>query len=236
MRAAVLKEYGEPLEIEDKDRPEPDEDEIVVETEACGICRSDWHVWQGDWEWMLGAKVPPGQILGHEPVGKVVEVGNKVDTVHQGDRVAVPFNLCDGTCGECRNGHSNICESLLPLGFVPMYQGAFAEEFKVRAADYNTVQVPDGVEPENIAGLGCRFSTAFHGLGHQADIEPGDWVAIHGCGGVGLSAVHIANALGGNVIAVDIMDEKLEKAEELGAVETVNAQEVDDVAGEVREI
>ncbi|MFC4551198.1 MULTISPECIES: zinc-dependent alcohol dehydrogenase family protein [Halorussus] len=235
MRAAVLEEYGEPLRIEDVDRPEPAADGVVVETEACGICRSDWHAWQGDWDW-IGAKPPKGQILGHEPAGTVVAVGEDVTRLEEGDSVAVPFNLSDGTCPECRTGHSNVCENLLPLGFAEAAPGAFAEQVHVPAADQNAVALPDGVSPVAMAGLGCRFVTAFHGLVHRADVDAGDWVAVHGCGGVGLSAVHIADALGANVVAVDLADEKLAKAEELGAAATVNAAETENVPRAVKGI
>lgn len=233
MRAAVLKEHGEPLEIEEVDEPRPDSDQVVVETEACGVCRSDWHGWQGDWDW-IGSKPPTGQILGHEPAGTVIDVGDDVETVTEGDRVAVPFNLSDGTCHHCRSGLANLCETILPLGFTSLSPGAFAEAFPVRAADYNVVHLPDGVDSMAMAGLGCRFMTAFHGLAHRADVDPGDWVAVHGCGGVGLSAVHIADALGANVIAVDIKQEKLSTARELGAAATVNAADVDTVASHVK--
>ncbi|WP_435180083.1 zinc-dependent alcohol dehydrogenase family protein [Halorussus sp. AFM4] len=232
MRAAVLREYGEPLEIEDVDRPEPDPDGVVVETGACGVCRSDWHAWQGDWEW-IGARPPKGQILGHEPAGTVVEVGEDVTRLSEGDTVAVPFNLSDGTCPMCRNGHANVCENVLPLGFTDAAPGAFAEEVHVPHADQNAVTLPDGVSPVAMAGLGCRFVTAFHALVHRADVDAGDWVAIHGCGGVGLSAVHIADAIGANVVAVDLADEKLAKAADLGAAATVNAAETENVPREI---
>ena len=235
MRAAVLEAYGEPLDIRDVDAPDPDPEGAVVEMEACGICRSDWHGWQGDWDW-LGIQPQAGQILGHEPAGRVVEVGEEVENVSEGDAITVPFNIGDGTCLQCRTGHGNTCENIRPLGFVESVPGAFAEQLHVPAADHNTVSLPDGVEAVDMAGLGCRFMTSFHALAHQADIGGGDWVAVHGCGGVGLSAVHIASALGGNVIAVDLQDEKLDKAKELGASETVNANEADDTPGEVKAI
>ncbi len=234
MRAAVLHDHGEPLAIESVDAPEPDSDG-VVDVEACGICRSDWHGWQGDWDW-LGIQPSEGQILGHEPAGTVAAVGEDVERVREGDRVAVPFNLGDGHCHQCRNGRSHICENVRPLGFVPSAQGAFAQQVHVPAADHNAVSLPEGVSAVDMAGLGCRFMTSFHGLAHRADVGAGDWVAIHGCGGVGLSAVHIASALGANVIAVDLVPEKLDKARELGAVEAVNASEIEDVPREVKSI
>ncbi|WP_266081437.1 zinc-dependent alcohol dehydrogenase family protein [Haladaptatus caseinilyticus] len=226
MRAAVLEEYQEPLAIKDVDSPDPAVEGAVIEVEACGICRSDWHGWQGDWDW-LGIKPPTGQILGHEPAGKVIEVGDEVENIKVGDRVAVPFNIGDGTCHQCRTGHGNTCQNVMPLGFAEPVQGAFAEQLHIPTADHNAVRLPEGVSSVDMAGLGCRFMTSFHALAHRADVEAGDWVAIHGCGGVGLSAVHIADALGANVIAVDLMDDKLQKATDLGAAEAINASEND---------
>jgi alcohol dehydrogenase len=232
MRAAAFTEYGEPLDVREVEKPTPDPDGVVVETEACGICRSDWHGWMND----LPYEFEEGQIMGHEPAGHVVAVGEDVDHVREGDHVAIPFNLSDGTCPMCRKGHANICDNGMSLGFVEEAQGAWAEEVHVPMADHNAVHLPEGVSSVDMAGLGCRFMTAFHGLAHKADVAGGDWVAVHGCGGVGLSAVHIADALGARVVAVDLFDEKLDLATDLGAQATVNASETEDVPGAVQEI
>lgn len=229
MRAAILQEYDEPLSIETVDRPDPDPDGVVVRTEACGICRSDWHAWKGHGEW-ADDQVPRGQILGHEPAGVVAAVGDHVEEFDEGDRVAVPFSLGDGSCHYCRNGHGNVCEDGFALGFEPAAQGAFAEYLHVPEADYNLEALPEEVSFTAAAALGCRFMTAFHAFAHQVTVGAGDWVAVHGCGGLGLSAVQIADALGANVIAVDVRSEPLEMAGRFGAVETIDASETDAAA------
>ena len=228
MRAAVLREYGEPLEITEVTAPEPAPHGAVVAVEACGICRSDWHAWQGHGEW-ADDRVPTDYVLGHEPAGEVVAVGDRVERVAVGDRVAVPFNLGCGACGECLNGHGNTCLDGGALGFEAANPGAFAERVHVPRADYNALQLPAGVEPADVAALGCRFTTAYHALAHRADVAAGDWVAVHGCGGVGLSAIHVADALGARPIAVDVASDALARAERAGAAVTVNASESDPV-------
>ena len=228
MRVTVLEAYGEPLAVRDRDPPTPDPDGAVVAVEACGICRSDWHAWQGHGDWADDG-VPMGQVLGHEPAGRVTATGNQVTTVSVGDRVVVPFNLGDGTCGYCRNGHGNVCTDGWALGFESDAPGAFAEQVAVPQADYNLVGLPDGVSFDAAAALGCRYVTAFHALAHRADIAAGDRVAVHGCGGLGLAAVQIASALGASVIAVDIRDEPLAMARDAGASTVVDASAVEDV-------
>jgi len=233
MRAAVLREYGEPLSIEDVPRSEPASHGVVVDVEACGICRSDWHSWMGHGEW-ADDRVDPGQILGHEPAGEVAAVGDDVDALSVGDRVAVPFNLGEGSCPSCRRGHGNVCEDGYALGFEQAAQGAFAEQVHVPHAEFNVALVPDGVGLDSVAALGCRYATAFHALAHRADVAGGDWVAVHGCGGLGLAAVQIATALGGSVVAVDVRDDPLDLAEQVGAAETVRADQTEDVPAAIR--
>ena len=233
MRAAVLESYGEPLRIESIPRPEPDAHGVVVDVEACGVCRSDWHSWMGHGEW-ADDQVPIGQVLGHEPAGVVAAVGERVETLAPGDRVAVPFNLGDGSCSQCVSGHGNVCEDGYALGFEEAAPGAFAEAVHVPHADYNAVSLPDDVGFEEMAALGCRYVTAFHALAHRVDLDAGDWVAVHGCGGLGLAAVQVASALGAGVVAVDVRDDPLAFADDVGATETVDASDIDDVPGAIR--
>lgn len=232
MRAATFTEYGEPFKITEVDEPQLNPTGVIIETEASGICRSDWHAWMGDWTW-AGMELSPGQILGHEPAGRVVAVGEQVHRLTEGDHVTVPFNIAEGACPQCRAGHPNVCDHGMGLGFHESLSGSFAERFYVPFAEVNVVRLPEGVSSIDMASLGCRFMTAFHALVHQANVSAGDWVAVHGCGGVGLSAVHIADALGANVIAVDLDDEKLAIALDLGASEVVNVNDTDDVPGAV---
>ncbi|MDG5776542.1 zinc-dependent alcohol dehydrogenase family protein [Haloarculaceae archaeon H-GB11] len=233
MRAAVLESHGDPLVVESRPDPDPAADGIVVETEACGICRSDWHAWQGHGGW-IDDQVPTGHVLGHEPAGEVVAVGDDVETFTEGDVVAVPFSLGCGRCTFCRNGRANVCPNGRAIGFSPDTPGAFAEYVHVPAADFNAVALPDGVSATDMAALGCRFMTAYHALAHRADLAAGDWVAVHGCGGVGLSAVQVASALGARPLAVDLNEEALAMAADFGASVTVDAT-VDDVPGEIRD-
>ncbi|WP_432508063.1 zinc-dependent alcohol dehydrogenase family protein [Halorubrum ezzemoulense] len=221
MRAAILRDHGEPLAVRKLPDPEPQPDGAVVRVEACGVCRSDWHAWAGHGEW-ADDRVPRGQVLGHEPAGEVVAVGDEVDRFRPGDRVVVPFSLGDGTCPHCRRGAGNVCEDGRALGFEAAAPGAFAERVAVPAADYNLVGRPAWLGATAAAALGCRYMTAYHALAERANVSCGDAVAVHGCGGVGLSAVQIAAALGARVIAVDIDDAALSLARELGADESVS--------------
>ncbi|MDJ1431711.1 zinc-dependent alcohol dehydrogenase family protein [Halostagnicola sp. A-GB9-2] len=234
MRAAVLEAYREPLSIESVSEPDLASHGIVVEVEACGVCRSDWHAWQGHGEW-ADDRVSRGQILGHEPAGRVAAVGGGVDRLEVGDRVAIPFNLGDGSCEQCRSGHGNVCADGLALGFESSVPGAFAERVHVPYADFNATKLPESVSSTDAAALGCRYVTAFHALAHRADVRAGDWIAVHGCGGLGLAAVQIAVAFGASVVAVDVRDEPLELAADAGADELVDASAVSDVPAAIAE-
>jgi alcohol dehydrogenase, propanol-preferring len=220
MRAAVLTAYREPLEIRDLPDPHPGAMDAIVRVEACGICRSDWHIWQEDWIW-AGLALPLPLVPGHEVGGTVVEVGPGVKRFKVGDRVTIPFHLACGQCDFCYTGRSNLCQA---FGFVGAHtEGGYGELTRVPNADVNLVRLPEGVAPTVAAALGCRYMTAYHGLMDQARVKPGEWVAVFGIGGVGLATVQIAVAAGARVIAVSRTDAKLEQAKAQGAIAGVTA-------------
>jgi D-arabinose 1-dehydrogenase-like Zn-dependent alcohol dehydrogenase len=220
MRAAVLEELRKPLVVRDMPDPQPPPHGVLLRVEANGICRTDWHLWTGDWTW-LGIALPLPHVLGHEFCGVIEEVGPEVTRWKKGDRVLVPFSQGEGTCDWCRTGHQNICDTPLVPGVA--YWGGYGRHVGVPYADVNLVALPESVGFVQAASMGCRYMTSFHAVVDQGKVRAGEWVAVHGCGGVGLSAVQIATALGANVIAVDVSDEKLAFAKELGAVAAVNA-------------
>lgn len=199
---------------------------VVVEVGATGLCRSDWHAWCGH------DPVPLPHIPGHEFAGTVAEVGAGVTRWRVGDRVTVPFVCGCGECEYCRAGDAQVCPHQTQPGFTG--PGSFAERVAVHAADVNLVGLPDSVDLVTAASLGCRFATAFRALTVHGRVTEGDWVAVHGCGGVGLSAVMIGSALGARVVAVDVSAAALERARALGATAAVAADE--DVAAAVRDV
>jgi D-arabinose 1-dehydrogenase-like Zn-dependent alcohol dehydrogenase len=220
MKAAVLTHHRQPLEIHDVPMPTPGPGDAVIRVEACGVCRSDWHLWQEEWTWLdIGLQLP--RILGHEFGGTVEEVGREVGNFKPGDRVTVPFHLACGTCEFCRTGRANLCYA---FGFTGVHHdGGYGEYACIPNADVNMVALPDNVNAVTAAALGCRFMTAYHAVVDQAAVRPGEWVAIFGVGAVGLAAVQIAAALGARVIAVSRTPTKLDLARAEGAAETVIA-------------
>ncbi len=217
MRAAVVEEFNQDLSIETVADPQCPETGVVLEVAACGVCRSDYHGWVGG-----HPKVVPGSIMGHEYCGTVVEAGAKAK--HKvGDRLIAPFILGCGSCPECSRGVSNACESAVVPGFGA--PGAYAELVAV-PYDHNLVFLPETMSPGLAAGLGCRVTTAWHALTDRASVQAGEWVAIHGTGGIGLAALLLAKMLGARVIVVDVVEEKLQHALSLGADVAVNAAQV----------
>ncbi|MEM1066072.1 MAG: alcohol dehydrogenase catalytic domain-containing protein [Pseudomonadota bacterium] len=226
MRAAVLREYNADLSLEDVPEPNCPEDGVVLKVMACGVCRSDWHGWVGE-----HPRVKPGQIGGHEYCGEVVEAGPRA-TYAVGDVLVAPFILACGACPACRSGDSNTCGHQRLPGFVE--PGAFAEYVAV-PHDHNLARLPESLSPTVAAGLGCRVTTAWHALTGRAALAPGEWLAVHGTGGIGLACLILGRAMGGRVVVVDVVSEKLSHAMGLGAEAAVDAR-TSDVAAEIREI
>jgi len=192
---------------------------VLVRVAATGVCRSDWHAWLGH------DPVALPHIPGHELAGVVAEVGPGVSRWRVGDRVTAPFVCGCGECALCRAGQAQVCPRQTQPGFTG--PGSFAELVALHAADTNLVAVPDSMELVTAASLGCRFATAFRALTAHGSLAEGQWLAVHGCGGVGLSAVMIGAALGARVVAVDVSPAALERASQLGAEAVVDAENGD---------
>lgn len=216
MRAAVVRTFHEDLSIETVDDPVCPDNGVVLKVEACGVCRSDHHGWIGE-----HPRVKPGSIMGHEYCGTVVEAGPLAQYA-VGDRLIAPFILGCGRCPSCQTGVSNTCPNQIVPGFSA--PGAYAE-FVAAPYDHNLVHLPENMSPALAAGLGCRVTTAWHALTDRAAVKAGEWVAVHGTGGIGLSAMLLAKALGARVVVVDIVPEKLENALRLGADAAVNGSD-----------
>ncbi|MGP9690570.1 alcohol dehydrogenase AdhP [Psychrobacter sp. AOP30-A2-5] len=219
MKAAVLHEFGQPLEIEEVDIPTAGAGQIVVKMQASGVCHTDLHAIEGDWP----VKPSPPFIPGHEGVGLITAVGDNVHHVKEGDRVGIPwlYSAC-GHCTHCLGGWETLCESQQNSGY--SVNGSFAE-YVLADANYVGI-IPESVDSIEIAPVLCAGVTVYKGL-KMTDTKPGDWVVISGIGGLGHMAVQYAIAMGLNVAAVDIDDEKLAFAKKLGAKVTVNAKNTD---------
>lgn len=220
MLAARLTGWREPLEVTECATPEAPDGGVVLRVLACGVCRSDWHVWTG-----ADPDVRLPHVPGHEFCGEVVQVGPGVRRWRAGDRVIAPFILACGQCHDCSAGHQTICSSQVLPGFT--HPGAFAQQVAVPYADANLAALPEGIAPDLAAALGCRATTAWHALTGRAAARPGEWVAVFGAGGVGLSALLLGRALGARVVMVDVVAERLEYARDLGADAIVNAGDGD---------
>lgn len=229
MKAVLYEAFSAPPRLRDLPDPTPTPDGVVIRVKATGLCRSDWHGWVGHDPDITLPHVP-----GHELAGVVAAVGSQVARWKPGDRVTVPFVGGCGHCPECRSGNQQVCETQFQPGFT--HWGSFAEFVAIHRADLNLVRLPDSVDFITAASLGCRFITSFRAVVDQGRVTPGQWVAVHGCGGVGLSAIMIAHAMGANVVAIDLTDEKLAFAAQLGAAATINARRTPDVVEAVRTV
>jgi alcohol dehydrogenase len=225
----VISAYGRLPEIREVPEPAVADGAVVVKVEATGLCRSDWHGWMGHDSDIVLPHVP-----GHEFAGTIAAVGTGVAGWAVGDRVTTPFICACGTCEQCLEGNQQVCPNQLQPGF--NYWGSFAEYVAVPYAGVNLVRLPDTMDFATAAGLGCRFATSFRAVHQVGQVVAGERVAVFGCGGVGLSAVMIAAALGAEVIAIDTNPEALELARQYGAKHTLHAPSEGSVVARIREL
>jgi alcohol dehydrogenase, propanol-preferring len=224
MKAAILREFKAPLSMEEIDLPQPDGDEVLVQVEACGVCHSDLHVADGDWPQMAAITKRP-LVLGHEIVGRVVEIGEKTFGVKVGDRVGMPWlHWSCGVCEFCQEGNENLCTQQKITGVT--VDGGYAEYVKAPAS--HVLPIPQELDSFEAAPLFCAGVTVYRAL-KQAKIKPAERLAIFGIGGLGHLAVQIGKGLGADVIALDIAEEKLAQAKALGASLALNAASKDAV-------
>jgi len=228
MKAAVFHGPNQPLKIEEVEKPVTGDDDILVKVAACGVCHTDMHyIDHGTPTY----KQPP-MILGHEPSGIVAEAGARVKKFKEGNRVLIPAVLTCGSCDFCRDGRENICANMVMLG--NHIDGAYAEYIKVPAKD--VCHLPEDIPLEEGSIIADAISTPFHAVKNRAQVKPGDTVVVYGCGGIGINIVQVAAAVGGNVIAVDIVDKKLETAKKFGASATINPAKVEKAGKKIKKL
>jgi len=225
MRAVLYDGFGRPPQVRVVADPACPADGVVVAVEATGLCRSDWHAFAGH-----DPDVALPHVPGHEFAGRIVQIGDRVD-VHGGwqvgQRVTAPFVQACGRCRQCRDGDHQVCPQQTQPGFSEW--GSFAEYVVVRRADVNLVALPDQLAAVDAAALGCRYATAYRAVLEVGRAGVGDWVAVHGCGGVGLSAVAVARATGARVVAVDVSPQALQLARSLGVEQVLQVEGGDPV-------
>jgi len=228
MKAAVFNGPNQPLEVQEVPTPEPGPGQILVKVAACGVCHTDLHY--------IDHGVPtfkkPPLILGHEPSGTVAALGPGAEGFKEGDRVLLPAVLTCGHCDYCRSGRENICRTMVMFG--NNVDGAYAEYVAAPAKD--AFHLPKEIPLEEGSIIADAISTPYHAVKNRARVRPGDSVVVFGCGGVGINVVQVAAAVGASVIAVDLLEAKLEWAKKLGAVATVNPSQVEDVGKAVRKM
>ena len=227
MRAVIYTAFGQPPTIQHVPDPVPPDAGVVIAVQASGVCRSDWHGWMGH-----DPDISLPHVPGHEFAGVVAAVGRGVTTWQVGDRVTAPFVCACGGCPQCLAGQHQVCDRQFQPGFT--HWGAFAEYVALERAAINLVRLPDEMDFVTAASLGCRFATAFRAIVDQGRVSAGQWVAVYGCGGVGLSAIMLASALGAQVVGIDISAERLALARAVGATVTIDATQVGEVVPTVR--
>ncbi len=216
MKAAFYTAFQGDISIGNLPDPHPTSQGVVLQVEASGLCLSDWHGWMGHDPDIILPHVP-----GHELAGTIVAVGKKVRGFSKGQRVTVPFVGGCGSCVYCLENNQQVCNKQFQPGFTAW--GSFAQYVAIDYADVNLVLLPENIDSVSAAALGCRFITAYRALRDQGQLCQGQTLAVHGCGGVGLSAIQIAKALGATVIAIDIFEEKCRFAEKAGADLAIDA-------------
>ena len=216
MKAALYRKFQGQISIENVNDPTPSSGSVILKVEATGLCRSDWHGWMGHDTDIALPNVP-----GHELAGTIVELGSEIKGFQIGDRVTVPFVGGCGHCAQCETGNQQVCDNQFQPGFTQW--GSFAEFVEIKYAQINLVKLPEIITFEIAASLGCRFITSYRAVVHQGQVNPEQWVAVYGCGGVGLSAIMIAKAFGAQVIGVDINQEALSLAKTSGADVVINS-------------
>lgn len=219
MKATYYESFKGPVTIAKLPDPGPAAKEVIIQVKATGLCRSDWHGWQGH-----DSDIQLPHVPGHELAGIIVATGSDIRSWKKDDRVTVPFCIGCGTCVQCTHGQQQICDQYYQPGFTGW--GSFAEFVRIPYAEENLVRLPDTMDFVTAAVLGCRFITSWRGVTVQGAIKAGDFIAVYGCGGVGLSAIMIAAAMGAVPIAIDIDNTKLEFAKTIGAAYTINAREI----------
>ncbi|MGW3962994.1 alcohol dehydrogenase catalytic domain-containing protein [Amycolatopsis sp. NPDC005003] len=232
MRAVVMEEFCVPPVVRDVPEPVAAPGGAVIEVDATGVCRSDWHTWQGH-----DTAVTLPHVAGHELAGRIVALGDGVRGWELGARVTVPFVCACGTCAQCARGDQQICDREFQPGAT--HWGSFAERVAIEHAETNLVALPDSLGAAEAAALGCRFGTAFRAVLRQGRVRAGQWVSVYGCGGVGISAVLLAVAAGAQVVAIDVSTAALQLAAKSGAAVTVDSSAFDGpeaVAAHVREL
>ncbi len=229
MKAIVYEEFEGPIALQQVADPIPNAQGVVIEVKATGLCRSDWHGWMGHDPSIVLPHIP-----GHELSGIVVEKGAKVTEFNIGDNVTLPFVCGCGSCPQCHNNNHQICDNQFQPGFTAW--GSFATHVAIDYADINLVNLPDSISHVTAASLGCRFATSFRAVVDQGAVKAGQWIAVYGCGGVGLSAIMIAKAIGAHVIGIDINNDALQMAKAIGADNCINANEEQEVVEVIKSI
>lgn len=228
MRAAVYENFQGKITIQNVPDPRPKKGGVILKVLATGLCRSDWHGWMGH-----DSDIQLPHVPGHELAGEIVELGKDVKKFKKGDRVTVPFVCGCGACQPCKEGQQQVCDNQSQPGFT--HWGSFAQYVALDYADTNLVMLPDSINDVTAAALGCRFITSFRAICYQGQVTEGQEVVIFGCGGVGLSAVMIAKALGANVTAIDINNDNLKIARSLGS-KTLNNSTTDNLIEAIYDI